>query len=49
MLGIIGQQSVIEDLPGDRIQAEIRLVEQGDFGPGGHPYNDSNRGMHASG
>ena len=32
VFGVVGEQPVVEGLPGDRVQAEVGLVEEGDVG-----------------
>ena len=49
MLRVVGQQSVVEDLPGHRVEPEVRLVEQGDLGVRGQPDDDPDGGRHAAG
>ena len=33
MLGVVGEQPVVEQLPGDRVEPEVRLVEQSERRP----------------
>ena len=35
VLGVVGEQAIVEDLPGHGVQAQVGLVEEGDLGAGG--------------
>ena len=49
VLGVVGEQPVVEELPGDGVQPEVRLVEQGERRPGGQPEDDADRGASCRG
>jgi hypothetical protein len=49
MLGIIGEQPVVEQLAGHRVQTRVGLVEQRDLGPGGQADHDAQCGAHPAG
>ena len=49
MLGVVGEQPVVEDLPGDGVEAEVGLVEEGQRGPGGQADDDADGGELAAG
>jgi hypothetical protein len=48
VLGVVGQQPVVEQLPGDGVQTQVRLVEQRQRGARGQPDDDAHRGVHAA-
>ena len=49
MLGVVGQQPVVEDLPGHRVEARVGLVEHGHLRPGGEADHDPERRAHSPG
>ena len=49
MLGVVGEQPVVEELAGDRVQAGVGLVEQRHLGPGGQADHDAQGRAHPPG
>jgi hypothetical protein len=49
VVGVLGQQPVVEQLPGHRVQAGVRLVEQRHLGPGGQADHDAQGRAHPAG
>ena len=49
VLGVVGQQPVVEQMAGDGVEARVRLVEQRHLWPGGQPDDDAEGGAHARG
>ena len=49
VLGVVGEQSVVEQLPGAGVQPQVGLVEQGDGRPRRQADDDADGGGHAAG
>jgi hypothetical protein len=49
MFGVVGEQPVVEQLPGQRVQPRVRFVEQRHLGPGGQSDHDAQRRAHSPG
>ena len=49
VLGVVLEQAVVEDLAGDGVEAEVRLVEEGQRGARGEADDDADRRELAAG